>query len=159
PTHADGPKEKRIVYESVGYLVPIQQVTVSATVAGQVRELNIDEGQLVKKGDVLARLDPAEHEAELGAARARLDLPEAKLDKVKDGGDAREVAIARDVVALGKGQVEIAEARLDATVIRAPINGTILMKRTEVGNLLSPLSLTLPATVCEIADLRQLRVD
>src|SRR4051812_34959189 len=91
---AGEPKAERVVLESRGYLVPVAHVTVSPKVAGQVVELLIDEGRLVKAGEVLARLDPEEYKAAALLARARLRLAEAELAKAKEGAGKADLAIA-----------------------------------------------------------------
>src|SRR5207249_359317 len=70
PLHADPKNPADVVLEMKGYLVPAQQVTVAPQVAGPVVDLLIEEGQRVKKGDILARLDPGEYEAKLQLAKA-----------------------------------------------------------------------------------------
>src|SRR5918994_688529 len=85
PVRADEPKAGRAVLEVRGHLVPGSQITVSPKVAGQVIELLIEEGQQVKAGDLLARLDAAEYEAVLRLAQARLKLAEAELAKAREG--------------------------------------------------------------------------
>jgi multidrug resistance efflux pump len=92
---ADEAKIGNVVVETKGYIVPASQVTVSSKVAGQVVEIRIEEGKQVKEGDVLARLDPAEHEAALQLARAELKLAEAILAKAKEGTSTADLAIAQ----------------------------------------------------------------
>ena len=87
---ADKPAPNNIVLEIRGYLVPVRQVAVSPKVAGEVVEMPIEEGQKVKKGDVLARLDRGEFEADLRLARARMNLALAQVDKAKEGGGRDE---------------------------------------------------------------------
>src|SRR5262249_49478589 len=53
--------EGRVVLEVVGYVVPAQVVVVSPKVAGSVLELSIEEGQQIKQGEVIGRLDPTEY--------------------------------------------------------------------------------------------------
>lgn len=82
-----------IQLEVKGYLVPAQQIAVSPIdVGGRVIELNVVEGQLFKKGDVLARLDDTnyqamveESKAGLAAARKRLDASKMKLAALLPG--------------------------------------------------------------------------
>jgi RND family efflux transporter MFP subunit len=161
PAPGDEGKGARVVYEAAGYVVPSKIVTVSPLVGGQVIELNIVEGQTVKKGDVLARLDAAVYKSRVEAAKARLEIATAELKKTTVGTNENDVAIARAKVRLAKAQLDLAQWQLDATVIRAPLAGTILVKKTEEGNVVTPLSShsSLASSVCEMADLRQLEVD
>jgi multidrug efflux pump subunit AcrA (membrane-fusion protein) len=150
-----GPETRKIVYESKGYIVPVGQVSVSPKVGGQVIEMTIEEGKFVNKGEILARLENGEYKAELNIAKARLELARARAEKSK----GETVAIARAEVAVAAAAVEKAFWRFDATVIRAPISGTILTKRAEVGSVLNPAAFNVSASICEMADLRELEVD
>ena len=157
---ADKPAPNNIALEIKGYLVPARQVAVSPKVAGEVVELPIEEGQKVKKGEVLARLDRAEFEAELRLAQARLRLAEAHVIKAKEGGRVPDVAIARANVEVAKAEVGIAELRLDGCTVRAPVGGTVLVKRVEVGTRVDPRgSSMVSTTVCELADLQAMDVE
>jgi RND family efflux transporter MFP subunit len=155
PIQADDPKGGRVVYECVGYVVCTRQVVVSSKVSGQVIELNAEEGKLVHKGDVLARLEATEYKPKLDAAVAGLQLARAKL---KTSSNEKDIAIAEAEVAVARAKVEQAQWQLDATTIRAPINGTILAKKTEAGNIVSHRAFQVSAGICEMADLRELEV-
>src|SRR4051794_31118225 len=54
----------RTALEAGGYVIPVHRVQVSPKVGGEVIELFIEEGQYVKKGDLLARLDPEKYRFE-----------------------------------------------------------------------------------------------
>ena len=56
-----------------GYTEPYKTITVSAAEPGVLAEVLIEEGARVKKGQLLARLDTAQHQAELDIARATTD--------------------------------------------------------------------------------------
>jgi HlyD family secretion protein len=158
PSHADEPKGVQVVYQCTGYIVPSKHIIVSARVAGQVIELNAEEGLVVQKGDVLARLESTEYKAQLDAALAGVKLAHAKLGKVKRGGDEKDVAIADAELARATAVVEQAQWRLEATTIRAPISGTVLVKKSEVGTISNPRTAHLSPGICELADLRELEV-
>src|SRR5712692_1433637 len=83
PVRAEQADRGKVVYEAIGYIVPVRQVVVSPKVSGQIVELNIEEGKAVLKDEVLARLEAAEYQAELRVAKARLELAAAKLDRSK----------------------------------------------------------------------------
>jgi multidrug resistance efflux pump len=156
---AEEPKIGRVALECKGYLVPASPVTVSPKVAGQVVEMRIEEGKRAKEGEVLARLDPAEYEAALQLARAERGLAEAELAKAKGGTNMADVGIAQAKVKVAQARVAIAQYRLDCTVIRSPVNGTVLVKRAEVGTRIDPNAYQVPASLCDLADLRVLDVE
>jgi RND family efflux transporter MFP subunit len=159
PSRADKPKEGKVVFQTAGYVVPIKLVTVSPQIAGQVIELKIEEGKLVKKGDVLARLNARGYRENLEIARAEFDLATARLERVKGRGDAKDLAVARAEVAVARARLAKAQGQVEATVIRAPLTGTILAKKTEEGNTVDPRGFQVSASICEMADLRQLEVN
>ncbi|MGB5259770.1 MAG: efflux RND transporter periplasmic adaptor subunit [Gammaproteobacteria bacterium] len=67
------------VLDATGYVTARRQATVSAKVTGQVTEVLIEEGQRVQSGEVLARLDSTDAQAQLGLAQAQLDAARAQL--------------------------------------------------------------------------------
>ncbi len=67
------------VLDASGYVTARRQATVSSKVTGRVAEVLIEEGQRVDKGQVLARLDAAEAQAQLNLARTQLDVARAQL--------------------------------------------------------------------------------
>jgi RND family efflux transporter MFP subunit len=156
---AEEPNLGAVVLETKGYVVPAAQVTVSPKVSGHVVELLIEEGKRVKAGDVLARLDPTEYEAALRIGRAKLKLAEAELLKTKEAGSKADLTIAEAKVEIAQAQLALAQYRLDSTVIRAPINGTVLSKRAEVGTLINPKGHQGVASLCDLADLRTMEVE
>jgi RND family efflux transporter MFP subunit len=156
---AKGEKPGRIVLEQAGYIVPTQQVTISPRVPGTVVKLPIQEGQVVRAGDVLAQLDPSAYEIALRQAQARLALAKARYEKSKAAPQKDDLLVARAEVEVAQAEVERCRWRLDATVIRAPITGTILSKKVEEGNLVHPRGFNVSAAICEMADLSRLEVE
>jgi RND family efflux transporter MFP subunit len=156
PAGADEPKSGAPVLETKGYILPVGQVTVSPRVSGQVIELLIEEGKTVSAGDVLARLDPAEYETSVRLARAELKLAEARLASAKDAPRAADRDIPQAKVEVAQARVALAQYRLDGTVVRAPVAGTILAKRAEIGTLINPQG---TASLCDMADLRTMEVE
>lgn len=67
------------VLDATGYVTARRQATVSAKVTGQVTEVLIEEGQQVRAGEVLARLDDTDAKAQFALAQARLDAARAQL--------------------------------------------------------------------------------
>jgi RND family efflux transporter MFP subunit len=157
--HAAEQTAGEIVLETKGYIVPAHQVSVSPKVAGQVVELLVVEGQRVRAGDVLARLDPAEYQAALKLAQAELKLAEAEFARSKDGAGKADLVVAQAKVTVAQARVDLARLHLESTVIAAPINGTILTMRADVGTLIDPRGFQIAANVCDLADLRTLEVE
>jgi len=71
------------VLDASGYVTARRQATVSAKITGKVAEVMIEEGQRVKEGDVLARLDDTDVKAQLLLARAQLTAARSQLAEVQ----------------------------------------------------------------------------
>ena len=158
PVRADEPKVGRTVLESRGHLVPGSQITVSPKVAGQVVELLIEEGQQVKAGDLLARLDAVEYEGVLRLARARLKLAEAELAKAREGAGKADRRHRRGE---GRGRPGRGPARAIPAGRHChprPIDGVVLAKRAGVGggSTREPLR---RLRACDLADPRTMEVE
>jgi RND family efflux transporter MFP subunit len=152
----------------VGVIRPAEPVTVTSGVAGTVAMLRVDEGDVVKAGDVLAELDSTRARLELDRAKAKLDVARAKLVEAKVGlrGDdvglssAKErVAIAEAELRLAEAEVKLAQYGVDATQLRAPRDGTVLARHAVVGQVVDPRQGDgSGARLFELADLSKLEV-
>jgi RND family efflux transporter MFP subunit len=71
------------VLDATGYVTARRQATVSSKITGRVEEVLIEEGQHVKEGEVLARLDATDAKAQMDLARAQLDVARAQLSDLR----------------------------------------------------------------------------
>jgi RND family efflux transporter MFP subunit len=78
---AGGRRAASSVLDASGYVVARRQATVAAEVTGKLVEVDVEEGQEVEQGQVLARLDDATEQAQLELARARLEATRSALDE------------------------------------------------------------------------------
>jgi RND family efflux transporter MFP subunit len=140
-----------------GYVVTQHKYIVIGTkILGQIVEEPIEEGQHVKKGDLLARIDDRDYEAQLRQAIAdhELALANLKLKRVqaerqrelfregvasRDEFDQAENALAVADATVKREEAAIAFARfnVDQCVIRSPINGIVLKKYRELGDTIN----------------------
>jgi RND family efflux transporter MFP subunit len=77
---ADGPVS---VLDSSGYVTARRMATVASKIAGRVAEVLIEEGMRVEAGELLARLDPVDAEAQRALARAQLGAAQAQLGEAQ----------------------------------------------------------------------------
>jgi HlyD family secretion protein len=100
-------------------------IDVGTPLSGIVDALEVDEGAVVRAGDILARIDPAPYEARLRVARDALAA--ARIDAAATAGaiDAAD----RDV--------RSAAADLEHTIIRSPVDGIVVVRNVNVGELLT----------------------
>jgi multidrug efflux pump subunit AcrA (membrane-fusion protein) len=81
PTPADEPKPDKTPADFVAVVVPSKRVVVTSRIPGRVAEVLVEEGQKVKKGDVIARLERDEHEINLRKAEALLEVAKVRLEQ------------------------------------------------------------------------------
>lgn len=92
-----------------GTVVPIQTVNLSPKTAGRIAELLVEQGDRVKAGDIIARMDNADIQAQLAQAKAALAKAQAQLAEIRAGNRPEEISQAR--ARLSQTQAQLAEAR------------------------------------------------
>jgi membrane fusion protein (multidrug efflux system) len=127
------------LYSGTAALESDQEAQVVAKVIGEVVELRVEEGQHVKAGDILARLDGDRLRLETERARTNLAKLERDLARQREllaKGLVSDESLERyqfDIDAL-KADLHLAELELSYTDIRAPIDGVIAERQIKVGN-------------------------
>lgn len=96
-----------------------ETVHAGSRVGGRVLEVLVDEGQAVKQGEVLIRLDDAEAQAALAAAKAKVAQAQAMVDKLETGATGEQVRQAEAAVEAARQQYELAEEGPRREEIRA----------------------------------------
>ena len=144
---------------ALGTLRPNEAVTVSAEIAGRVARIGFAEGQAVREGEVLVELDAAILQAELAKARSDLTLARANHTRAealasKGLGTLRARDEARAALQAAEADVALAQARLQKTVIRAPLAGVVGLRAVSVGAYVTP-----GQRIVELADVDPLKVD
>ena len=99
--------------------IEVREVVISPEVSGQIVELAVDEGDSVREGQLLVRLDRTLLDAEIAEAEAAIATAQAQLDQVMAGVREEEVGQAEAAVVLAQAQVRSAEQALaDASLLR-----------------------------------------
>ena len=156
-----------------GGLRAVRSAQVKAKVAGELRELTVREGESVRAGQVLGRIDPAEYEARLrqsqeqvAAAQAQLDIAERSLQNnralVDQGFISRNAldtsvsnaAAARAGLQQARAGVDLARKALNDTVLRAPIDGVVAARNAQPGERVA-----VEARIVDIVDLTRLELE
>lgn len=135
--------QRLTVLSASGYVDAETRADVSPKITSRITELNVTEGSRVKKGDVLARLDHTDLDAQLADTmadweNARIDL-ERQRRLVGQGiaaHSALDAAVAAE--ATRRAKANYVRALLDYTVMRAPFDGVVVAKRAHVGEAVSP---------------------
>lgn len=143
-----------VYLNAVGTVRALNTVTVRSQVEGKLIEVAFKEGQDVKKGDVLARIDPATFKAAYDQAVAKKAQDEALLANARNDLDRYEKLAASNAinrqqfdtqralvaqytaqVQADQAAVESAQATLNYTTIRAPIDGRTGIRQVDEGNI------------------------
>ena len=125
---------------AVGSISPVQGAMISAELAGTVAEINFQSGSLVKKGEVLLKLDASAEEAQLRSAAADAELAQHDLDRAR-GLSERKVISAAEFDATQskymqkKAAVENMQSVIDKKKIRAPFDGTAGIRAVNPGQM------------------------
>jgi HlyD family secretion protein len=106
------PSADNVVLTAGGYIIPRTRVEVSSKLSGLVTELLVDKGYVVSRGQVLARLDDREINAQLGQSRASHAAAEAKLNEAVTGSRPQEIQRAQATVEQADANVRTAELNL-----------------------------------------------
>ena len=149
--------EPAVLLTGSGYIVTRHKyITIGTKILGQIVDEPIEEGQHVKTGDVLARIDDRDYQAQLrqaiavrDVAAANLRLKLSRLDRLRklkgtggiseddfdtavNGADVAKAEIQRDAAA-----VDYAKFQVDQCTISSPINGIVLRKYRELGDTIN----------------------
>lgn len=144
-------KDTTINNEFVCQIRSIRNIELRAQEKGYLEEIYVDEGQFVKKGQLLFKIMPRIYQAELEKAQAEVDAGEIEILNIqplvdKNVVSKNELALAQAKLSKAKAELELAKIHLDFTQIKAPFDGLIdrlhlkLGSLVEEGELLTSLS-------------------
>lgn len=144
---------------AVGSLVSKDSVMLRPEVAGRIREIRFTEGQSVKKGDLLIRLDDDIARAELAQAQANHGLARSKFQRASElqrqgfiSAQGRDEAT--NTLQVERANVELAQARIAKAALHAPFDGEIGLRNVSVGDYV-----TAGQDLVTLQAIQQLKVD
>ncbi|PYP84596.1 MAG: hypothetical protein DMF61_19560 [Blastocatellia bacterium AA13] len=139
---------------ALGYVTPLNTVTIRTRVDGELLKLNYREGEIVQKDQILAQIDPALFQAQLTQAQGQYDRDKALLDQARVDLNRYKEAYAKNAipgqqvdvqqatvrqeegtVKIDEGQIASARTNLLYTTIRAPITGRVGLRQVDAGNI------------------------
>jgi RND family efflux transporter MFP subunit len=174
------PAQANAVLTASGYVVARRKAAVASKGTGTLVYLGVEEGDRVKKGQVIARLEDADVSASLQRAKENLRVVEADLKDAKQSLERSKILLKEGIIAqaefdsaearyqrvvasidAAKFAVKEAEVAVDNTRIVAPFDGTVLKKNADVGEIVAPLAgaASSRAAVVTIADMSSLEVE
>jgi membrane fusion protein (multidrug efflux system) len=132
-----GPIERRLT--AVGSLRSNESVVIRPEIAGRIAEFRFDEGERVEQGHPLVVLDDSVWSAVVEQAQAALELSQANHERAVDllerkvgTTKARDEAFSQ--MRVDQAELELARARLDKSVITAPFDGVVGLRKVSVGD-------------------------
>jgi membrane fusion protein, multidrug efflux system len=154
---------------ALGTVTPEATVSVVSRVTGELQQVRFTEGQMVRRGDVLAQIDPAPFQAALAQAQGSLardqaSLADARLDLQRyntlvaqnsvatQTRDTQAALVKQDegLVASDKGAVDTARLNLQWSRIVSPVAGRVGIRQIDAGNQISANGSTPIAVVTQI---------
>jgi HlyD family secretion protein len=168
-----------ITAEAAGVVEPIRIVEVKSRAAGEVLRVLAETGDRVTQGDLLAEIDPrdvdnalAQAQADQASARVAVRIAGAQAERMRELAaqgvvSARDVDTAEDAEASARAQlvraetnVELARERRGDVTIGAPIDGTVIERQAEPGQIIASATANVSGgtTLFRMADLSEMRV-
>ena len=174
----DGPIAVRVVQPKKGEIMRSvtlpamvaanQQVTLYAKATGYLKKISVDKGDEVKEGDLLAEIEAPELIADLGKAKAELDVAQIEYNRAADAHKRAPDLVVVQTVDTAKGRFEVAKANLERAEtmlgfckIRSPFSGTITKRFVDPGAFIpaaTAASSAQSAALLSMADFKTVRV-
>lgn len=149
--------EMPVVLTALGTVTPLASVTVLPQLSGTLQEVYFKEGQMVRKGDLLAQIDPRPYQISLSNAEgtlardeallqtARLDLKRYQTLLSQDSIASQQVDTQASLVRQYEGTVKSDKANVDTykldlvyARITAPVSGRVGLRQVDPGNYVTP---------------------
>jgi membrane fusion protein, multidrug efflux system len=129
-----------IIQDYVSQIRSIRHIELRAQERGYLQKIFVDEGQFVKRGQLLFQIMPNLYEAELQRAQAEVNFAEIEYRNTKSLADSSvvaptELAMASAKLDKAKAELALAQVHLDFTRIRAPFDGIVNRLEVRLGSL------------------------
>jgi len=145
-----------VLVSANGVVEPINRVEIKSKASGQIEQMTVEEGDVIRRGGLIARLDQSVARNDLEQARADLMVSEANVTQSQNNLKRAEQLFERGLISAeemdrvrveevrarsqlvrSKATLQLAEERMEETIVRSPIDGIMLTKDVEVGQIIS----------------------
>jgi len=145
-----------IQLDALGTVTPPVTANINSRIAGQLMAVYFKEGQMVRKGEKLAQIDPRPYQVALAQAQAQMARDQAALDQAKldqkryqtllsqnsiasQQVDTQDALVKQDAATVKTDQAAVDNARLNLsyTTITAPVSGRVGLRQIDVGNFIN----------------------
>ncbi len=163
-----------------GLIEARDKVVITPDVGGKIARIYVEEGDRVKKGDLVAELDTRAIRLQLEQAQAALAVAEANLndanrnlqrmERLKDeeavsNQQYEKIKLAYEAAEAQRQQAEaavnLAKYNLEVSLMRAPFSGVVASKNAEVGDVINPMmgGFSSNSGVLTLMDFSQIRIE
>jgi HlyD family secretion protein len=123
--------------------IEVTEIEISTKIAGRIAEIVPEEGESVKKGDLIVKLDYDELNAQRNSAQANFNNTERNLKRVRElyrsgSVSKNDLDNAETAYKVTKANLDFASSTVKNALLYAPIDGTVLEKNLEVGETAFP---------------------
>jgi membrane fusion protein (multidrug efflux system) len=135
-------KDTTITREYVSQIRAIQHIELRSRERGYLQEIFVDEGQFVKKGQIMFQILPVLYQAEMQKAQAEANFAEIEYQNTKQLSEKNvvspnELALAKAKLDKAKAELTLAQVHLSFTEIRAPFDGIMDHFQARLGSLIN----------------------
>jgi HlyD family secretion protein len=164
------------VVTASGTLSALVSVDVGSQISGRIQSLKVDFNSLVKKGEIIAQIEPVIYQAavdqsrgELESAKAALQLAKLTAERKRELVDKKagtqadadkaeaELAQAKATVTIKQAQLEKAQADLDHCLIEAPVDGIVISRKVDAGQTVAA-AMTTPVLYTIAQDITKMHI-
>ncbi|MES2332073.1 MAG: efflux RND transporter periplasmic adaptor subunit [Bacteroidota bacterium] len=129
--------------EANGTVVANESVELHPEVSGRLTFLNIPEGAYIKQGTVIAKINDADLQAQLGKTKVALDLANRTEERLRkllsiQGVNQADYDIAVNQINGYKADIIYTQSLIDKTVLKAPFSGVVGLRQVSLGAYVSP---------------------
>jgi RND family efflux transporter MFP subunit len=165
---------------TTGLIEAREQMVISPEVGGKIAKINVEEGERVQKGEIVAEMDTRAARLQLKQAEAGLAVAQAnnndaqrnmeRMERLREENAVSEQQYEKIKLAFESAQaqlkqaqaaLDLAEHNLDVSIMKAPFNGVVASKNAEVGDIINPMmggGLTTAGGVLTLVDFSSVKI-